>query len=213
MGKRGPAPKGEYVGQTAVLSTRITPDLRARLEVEVSKRPNNTISREIEHRIRRSFIQDDEIINAFGSRENYALMRVISMVLELWHNPADLAADWRHDPTAYDQVCKKIAAVLKAMRPLGEAQKLSDLEQAIADVTATEHPAVVLKGIQDAEQALPLTGSRKAQVRSLIKSDLGELADRPHIFHGNAEQMRAEADRLGREKQLPPAPPKKRSRR
>ncbi|WP_267423210.1 hypothetical protein [Methylobacterium sp. GC_Met_2] len=212
MGKRGPAPKGEYVGQTAVLSTRLTPDLRSRLESEVEKRPNNTISREVEHRIRRSFIQEDEIISAFGSRENYALMRVISMVLELWHNPADLAADWKHDPTAYDQVCKKISAVLKAMRPPGEPQKLSDLEQALADVTATEHPAVVLKGIQDAERALPLTGSRKAQIRSLIKSDLGELADRPHIFQGTADQMRAEADRLDREKQLA-SPPKKRSRR
>lgn len=213
MGKRGPAPKGEYVGQTAVLSTRLTPDLRARLEEEVAKRPSNTISREVEHRLRRSFIQDDEIISAFGSRENYALMRVISMVLELWHNPANLAADWRHDPTAYDQVCRKVEAVLKAMRPPGEAQKLSDLEQLLADVTAKEHPAVVLKGIQDAEQALPLTGSRKAQIRSLIKSDLGELADRPHIFQGTAEQMRAEADRLDREKQRPASPPKKRPRR
>lgn len=208
MGKRGPAPKGEYVGQTAVLSTRISPELRSRLEAEV-ERNGKTLSREIEHRLRRSFTEDDQISEAFGSRRNYALMRAISMVLEIWHNPADVLANWRDDPVAYDQMCKKIEGVLKAMRPAGEGRKLSELEQALADVTAIEHPARILQAVQNAEAALPLGGARRDQVLSLIKSDLGDLIDRPRIFEGTADQLRAEGKRL----EQPTPDPKKAKRR
>ena len=210
MGKRGPAPKGEYVGQTAVLSTRLTPDLRRRLEVEVEQKPNNTISREVERRLRASFVQDDAIIDAFGSRENYALMRVISMVLELWQNPSDLTADWRQDPTAYDQVCKKVMNVLKAMRPEGEASKLSEIEQVLADASAKEHPVLVLRQVQGADTAISLTDTKQKRVLSTIKGDLGDMIDRPQFFRGTAEQMRAEADRLD---QANPSPPKSKGKK
>ncbi|MHC2019977.1 hypothetical protein [Methylobacterium sp. CM6247] len=180
MGKRGPVSKGEYVGQTAVLSTRITPDLRAMLEAEVVK-SGKTLSREIEHRLRRSFIEDDKISEAFGSRRNYAFMRLISMVLELWHNPADPLADWKDDPFAYDQACSKVAGVLRAMRPAGESKALSELERVIAEVKSFDDPARIVQKIQSADNALPLGGSRRNQVLSLLKSDLGPVADRPQI--------------------------------
>lgn len=205
MGKRGPAPKGDYVGQTAVLSTRITPELRARLEAEVAMSPKKTISSEIEYRLRRSFTEDDQICEAFGSRHNYALMRAISMVLEIWHNPADPLADWREDPVAYDLMCRKVEGVLKAMRPAGEGGRLSELEQVLADAAIREHPAQVLQAVQDAKSALPLAGSRRDQVLSRIKTDLGSLIERPQIFEGTADQLRAEADR----REQPALSPKK----
>lgn len=203
MGKRGPPPKGEYVGQTAVISTRITPELREKLEDAVaSSETKTTLSREIEHRLRRTFIEDSQINEAFGSRHNYALMRTISMVLEIWHNPADPLADWREDPIAYDLMCQKIDGVLKAMRPEGEGRKLSDLEQVLADASAREHPALVLQEVQSASSAYPLKGSQQARRLSSIKNDLGSLIDRPQIFAGTAEQIRAEAD-LSEEKRGP----------
>ena len=201
MGKRGPAPKGEYAGQTSVLSTRLTPELRSRLEEEVAKKPNNTISREVEKRLRASFVEDDEIASAFGSRENYALMRMIAMILEMWHNPADMTADWRNDPTAYDQVCQKINNVMSAMKPKGVSKKLSELEQAIAGLKSVEDPARLLLAIQNAPAAIPLDGKRRTQVLSLLKGDLGDMANRPEIFFGTADQMRAHAERLKHEEE------------
>jgi hypothetical protein len=209
MGKRGPAPKGEYAGQTAVLSTRISPELRSRLEAEVES-TGKTLSREIEHRLRRTFIEDDKIEAAFGGRQNYALMKVIAMVLESWHNPADIQSDWRSDPVAYDQVCRKIMGVLKAMRPPGEGVALSELESAIADLKAVEDPARAIQAIQNADDALPLAGRRRDQVLSSIKGDLGSLIERPKISYGTADQLRASAKLNEKE---PPLGPKKSRRK
>ncbi|GJE41858.1 hypothetical protein [Methylobacterium soli] len=186
MGKRGPIPKGEYVGQTAVLSTRITPDLRALLEAEVEK-SGKTLSREIEHRLRRSFVEDDKISEAFGSRRNYALMRTISMVLEFWHNPSDLQADWTEDPIAYDQVCKKIDGVLRAMRPTGSSNELSSDDRVLADLSVRSHPAGILDDVQRAAAAIPLGGGRRSRVLSTIKSDLGSLIERSQTPQDNSE--------------------------
>lgn len=202
MGKRGPAPNGEYVGQTAVLSTRITPDLRARLE-DATQGSGKTLSREIEHRLRRTFIEDDKISEAFGSRKQYALMRMISIVLSSWHNPADLSADWTEDATSYDLAVKKIVQLLKAMRPDGPSTPLTELEQAIADGMETSGPAQVIASVQSADEALPLSGSRKRKVASMIRSDLGPMIERPNIFFGTAEQLRTEAERLQNAEKAP----------
>ncbi|WP_238273359.1 hypothetical protein [Methylobacterium cerastii] len=178
MGKRGPAPKGEYVGQTSVLSTRVTPELRARLHAEVEKKTNSTISNEVERRLRNSFIEDDTINSAFGSRRSYALMRAISMILEYWHNPSDLKSDWTSDPLAYDQVCRKINSFLTDMRPKGEAGVLSDDDQALVDLTARSHPAGILYEIENADAAIPLKASKRQKVLSNIKADLGLMIER-----------------------------------
>ena len=64
MGKRGPQPKGEYGGKiarTAVLSTRLQPDTRARLS-EAAKANKRSLSQELENRLRGSFIEEDKVI-------------------------------------------------------------------------------------------------------------------------------------------------------
>ena len=68
MGKRGPKPKGEYGGKiarTAVLSTRLQPDTRARLS-KAAKASGRSLSQELEHRLRGSFIEEDKVVDFYG---------------------------------------------------------------------------------------------------------------------------------------------------
>lgn len=72
MGKRGPAPRGEYggkIGRTAVLSTRLQPDTRVRLSV-AAKSNGRSLSQELEHRLRGSFIEEDKVVDFYGSQSN-----------------------------------------------------------------------------------------------------------------------------------------------
>ena len=56
---RGPKAKGEYHDKSAVLSTRISSELRKMLEASV-KKSGLTISREVEHRLRWSFLVENQ---------------------------------------------------------------------------------------------------------------------------------------------------------
>ena len=70
MGKRGPEPKGEYgrrIGRTAVLSTRLQPDTRNRLS-GAAKANRRSLSQELEHRLRRSFVEDDKVVDFLAVR-------------------------------------------------------------------------------------------------------------------------------------------------
>jgi hypothetical protein len=53
---------------------RIRPDLRKSLE-RAAKASGRSLSQEVEHRLRRSFVEDDKIADAFGDRRTYRLMR------------------------------------------------------------------------------------------------------------------------------------------
>src|SRR5215831_7324793 len=94
MGK-GPRPKGEYAGKSSVFSTRIRPDLRKSLE-RAAKTSGRSLSQEVEHRLRRSFVEDDKIADAFGDRRTYRLMRLMSDAIHLSLNKND--ENWLDDP-------------------------------------------------------------------------------------------------------------------
>ena len=119
MGKRGPAPKGEYGGiiaRTAVLSTKMRPDTRARL-ASAAKTNGRSLSQELEHRLRRSFIEDDKTIDLYGSQLNAAILKVLGTVIQAtcttWLQKTadgwipDLRKDpeeWLRDPMLFDGV-------------------------------------------------------------------------------------------------------------
>ena len=73
---------GEYAGKSSVFSTRIRPDLRRYLE-KAAKTSGRSLSQEVEHRLRRSFVEDDKIADAFGDRRTYRLMRMMADAIHL----------------------------------------------------------------------------------------------------------------------------------
>src|SRR5258708_35646377 len=98
---RGAAPKGEYVGKSKVFSTRIRPDLRDGLD-KAARKSGRSVSQEVEHRLRRTFVDDEKISDVFGDRQTYLVMRAIAVALERAWNPGDPKANWLNDPFAFD---------------------------------------------------------------------------------------------------------------
>jgi hypothetical protein len=102
-----------------VLSTRIRPDTRAALE-KASKKSGRSLSQEIEHRLRRTIIEDEKIEAAFGSRQNFNIMRTVAMALHLRTGhlaERDGLPYWLTDAKFFDQTVKMVGNVLSALRP------------------------------------------------------------------------------------------------
>src|SRR5882762_10217011 len=112
---KGPVPRGEYVGKSSVFSTRIRPDLRQKLE-QGAKKSGRSLSQEIEHRLRRSFVEDEKISDMFGDRRTFLLMKMIATALHLKED--DGSPDkWLEDPAHFEIAVATAASVLEAIRP------------------------------------------------------------------------------------------------
>jgi hypothetical protein len=198
MGRRGPKAKGRYGEVTQVLSTRITASLRTALEA-ASKTSGLSLSSEVERRLRRSFNEDEKITAAFGSRRNYALMKVMASVLGTV-NPERPDAEWVDDPYTFEQVIKGVNAVLEALRPAGDIPAFRDpMLAAIGPAQEKMRAAAAFAAIQGADPIAPLTKTAKRQrVLATIKEDLGELANRPRVVIGSAKEFRRVADEMER---------------
>lgn len=165
--KRGPAPRGEYAGKSAVLSTRIQPETRGHL-VGAAKASGRSLSQEIEYRLQRTFIEDKNIIDAFGSRRNYALMKIIASVIEAISSPSE---DWMSSSLQFDQVQNGLNAVLDRIRPRGP-------EQEEAERRGGEEALAILKDILTADRSIGLAASREERTKANIRGDMGEILDR-----------------------------------
>lgn len=198
MGKRGPPPKGEYSGKSKVLSTRIRPDTRAALEA-AKKESRRSLSQEIEHRLQRTFVEDDKIEAALGGRQNFAIMRLITNVMQSTRNVGK-KADWRTDPYAFDQMLKAVNAVLLALRPPGDPPSSMDqILDAGGHSQGIGNAITALTEVQTADPSLPLhKGTRRDQRNRFLLADLGELAGRPKLFGRTAEETR-QLHKLGKE--------------
>jgi hypothetical protein len=190
MGKRGPQPKG--AGKSEVFSTRIRPELKAKL-ASAAKTSRRSLSQEIAHRLSRTFADDERIDLVFGDRQTFAVMRVIAGVVHSIRRPDNRAASWMDDPWLWEQATKAIGQTLKAIRPRGASSPPEDpLLHAYAELAADLVPAALFSEIQAADAALPLRGQeahRQAQADRL-KADLGDVADRPTVLHGTIEDQR-----------------------
>src|ERR1700726_3121392 len=121
---KGPAPRGEYAGKSSVFSTRIRPDLRQKLE-QGAKQSGRSLSQEVEHRLRRSFVEDDKIADAFGDRRTYRLMRIMSDAIHLSRQDQD-DENWLDDPFRFRVALAAMRSVVEAIEPptpsLGEVE-------------------------------------------------------------------------------------------
>lgn len=173
MNKRGGSrPKGEYVGKSQVFSTRIRPDLRSRLE-QASKKSGRSLSQEIEHRLRRSFVEDDKIAERFGGRRNYWVMKIIALALE----GADAGfhtknGNWLDDPVSFDRALGTIRAWLMMIRPPGDGLPHGSWEPSVAAVNLRHE-------IETADPSRPITaGTKREHLMGIMKTEVGDLISR-----------------------------------
>jgi len=190
MGRRGPQPKGEYgakIGRTAVLSTRLQPDTRKRL-VAAAALSGRSLSQELEHRIRRTFIEDDKAVEFYGSESNAAILKLIGAVIQstctnwfvktadgwvpdLKKNPEE----WLRDPKLFDQVLTAVVHALIWFKPNGDRD-----EQSISYNSTAEQ---IINEIRSADPSLPIAkGSTRQHAMAMLKDKLGDLASHRHPY-------------------------------
>jgi hypothetical protein len=190
MGRRGPQPKGEYAGQSAVFSTRIRPELKAALE-SAAEDSGRSLSQEVAHRLRRTFVEDERMADAFGSRRNYLVVRMIGLAMQASKIYGDdQAADWLDDPASFDAAVTMANVILKALRPSGKPTMR--VPRKILASTYGSTAAILLKDVQGADPSEPLNRSRQHRVfkglksgfAGLLKTELGTVLTRPEIVAG-----------------------------
>jgi TraY domain len=177
MGKRGPRPKGEYgrhVRRTAVFSTRIQPDTHARL-VSAATASGRSLSQEIEHRLRRTFVEDDKVIEFYGNNETAAVVKLIGAVIQSTATTispkTNRKYEWLKDQFVFDNVMLAIWHVLLWFRPGGD----SGLRE-ITLGTATTQVDQLINEIRSSDPALQITTrSTRQHSLAMLKDKLGKL--------------------------------------
>jgi hypothetical protein len=190
MGRRGPQPKGEYggkIGRTAVLSSRLQPDTRRRL-VAAKEANGRSLSQELEHRLRRTFIEDDKAVEFYGSQSNGAILNLLGAVIQStctsWYVKTadgwvpDLQKDpgeWLRDPKLFDQVLTAIVHMLMWFKPSeGRDEQLLYYHSTVEDI---------INEIRSADPSLPITKrSSRQHAMAMLKDKLGDLASRRHPY-------------------------------
>jgi hypothetical protein len=173
MGKRGPTPKGEFTDKSAVLSTRISNELRAELEAAVED-SGLTLSREIELRLRKSFVEEKSIAEMFGDQSTFALMLMIAGAIQL--SVKKKGAGWLQNPNQFEIAIGAALNVLEAIRPEGE------LDVSIAErhlhTQGQKAAFQIWRAVKRADPTIPLKGGSLDDRRNArLKMDLKGLAD------------------------------------
>lgn len=106
----------------AQLKLRLREPLRRALETAAKKR-GASINYETTRRLEQSFVADQQLDQAFGGREIYGLMRVVSTAfveagMIAAHSVS--AQNFVENPFAFDQAVHAANKVLEAFRPAGE---------------------------------------------------------------------------------------------
>ncbi len=176
---KGPAPRGEYAGKSSVFSTRIRPDLRQKLE-QGAKQSGRSLSQEIEHRLRRSFVEDEKISDAFGDRRTYLIMKMIAMGINLPRMREEPDVSWLDDPYYFDLSIGTALSILEAIRPKGEiTAPENDIVRLVADLRAEGTAQSLWGKVLRANPSLPITaGSKYQHWFSMAKADLGKIPER-----------------------------------
>jgi hypothetical protein len=194
---RGRRPQGNYKGKAKVLSTRITTELREAIEASADAK-GHSLSQEIEHRLRRSFDEDQNIIERFGNRRNYAVLRLISSYMDAMHNPTNLEASWLDDPYVFAQLAKAIIVMLDQLRPPGDPTPPISSALALAPNTyqGDQVAAYLLQAVKDASPGTLPTKTDKFWPAALIRADLGEIGDRISISPDAGDAITRFAEQL-----------------
>ena len=177
---KGPAPRGEYVGKSSVFSTRIRPDLRQKLD-QAAKKSGRSLSQEIEHRLRRTFVEDEKISDSFGDRRTFLLMRMMAMAIR-FKGDDKRPGEWLENPDDFEIAIAAALSVLEAVRPPGAVDSGNPFLAHGVKMKAAGISFDIWNEIKQSNPALPLNqGTRAEHWNAMAKADLGEIADRVRL--------------------------------
>jgi hypothetical protein len=182
MGKRGPRPKGEYggkIGRTAVLSTRLQPDTRARLAA-ATETSGRSLSQELEHRLRRTFFEDDKTVEFYGTEQSAAVVRLIGATIQSTATRISTRGkhEWLKEQWLFDDVMDAIMHMLLWFRPGGDTGR-----QELKLSSGTDRAEQLINEIRTSDPSLPITkGSTRQHAMAMLKDKLGDLARHRHPY-------------------------------
>ena len=177
---KGPAPRGEYVGKSSVFSTRIRPDLRQKLE-QGAKKSGRSLSQEIEHRLRRTFVEDEKISEMFGDRRTFLLMKMMAAAIQFKGDDRP-PGEWLENPDYFEIAIAAALSVLEDVRPRGPVEPNNPFLAHYVRTKAADISFAIWNAVKTANPALPLNrGTRADHWNAMAKADLGEIADRVRL--------------------------------
>jgi hypothetical protein len=185
--KRGRPPGGEFTEKSEVVHFRVRPDTKAMLE-KAAQASGRTVSQECEHRLLRGL--DD-----FDSEPTTALLKIFLLTVDTAAKLRDPEgkARWWNDLYVFEAAKRTVAGVFDLFRPPGAAPPENDSFLQQVRTAGTHTAAAILRQVQLVDPAKPYGRQTRAQVWfSMLRKELGELADRPVIWGKTAEELREE---------------------
>jgi hypothetical protein len=192
------------------LKVRVKEPLRARVAAAAEER-GVSMNAEFSDRLERSFARDNDLVDAFGSKEVFTFMRAIAGAMELaGENAASLKrrrsdkkiVEWWADPYAFDQAAKAAKWVMEAFRPPGdpspppvssahvteaETTRLADTIGSMGAQSARMFISVMLYGKQ-------IVLDDGVVLEALIRGALGSMADQLHMPGDTADDPADDTD-------------------
>ena len=166
----GRPPKGPYEDKRKTLSTRITSNLRTRLE-EAAEETGRSLSQEIEFRLEQSFKDDEAVHEALGGKHVYALMRLLGSAVLIIETGTDKR--WRDDRATHQQVKATIGNLLDGLGPHTKDELDDNVLREKADGIGNALATVILKG----EDVQTEPSSRKAMMLINTAANLANAMD------------------------------------
>ncbi|WP_092047418.1 hypothetical protein [Methylobacterium pseudosasicola] len=115
--------------------------------------------------------------DAFGSVEQFWLMRLISLAMQQQYVPFSGADDWRRSPEHFEVMLKTVNGILESMRP-APMSETSPIEKEMMDFTSKNLPIALWKAITEADESLRLDqGTNDDHLAAMLKRKIGKVAE------------------------------------
>jgi hypothetical protein len=196
----GKAPGGEFPDKSAVLSTRITPELRQALDA-AAKASGRTLSQEIEVRLRYAFAEHPKI-----DPQTSGVLEILGLLMTQLRNPKakdPQTARWFSDRYVFHQAVAAAVTVLNMFRPKGVPAINMPRDARIGEgrYQAASFAEALVADLQTADTAIAMDDPRAGHQLHMaaLRERMGEdLADRPEPYGMTSEQYKR-VHNVGRE--------------
>jgi hypothetical protein len=168
VGKRGPKPRKKSE-RSHVFSTRLKPELWEALKAAARAR-GRPISEEVHGRLSRTFREDERVTERFGGRRNFALIRIMTGIMQLLGASED-GQDWMDDPKLFAQMRDALLSVLETLEPSGVESVHNTFEARNRGKFAAFN---TMGAIAMADENPSLKASNEEWTKGMLRRDLGD---------------------------------------